>query len=273
MKKKWKNLNRIFIIFCLFIFIVNNKSYGDRHGDGAVPVPNPGEIVTIPTDFEQVMGTRETIDRKWQGGTRQAEIYDLWHSQGENYDPDTHWAYVTVANQKRYLVALSQYFGMAGAYVDIYLENGTVLPCIMGDEKRLHEPDKADNTSEGAFWHNGMSYGHCYIQNGQPACNVVEAMFAPADTPYDDMYNFLQTLYPVRQIVYGGTYIDNPEGPTGLNGPYTISSTGSSSGGKDHPIAKAVGQFFRKGWIALATLCDNINTGSEAESVMIALFS
>ena len=272
MRKRLRNLNIILIIFFLSILIVNNISYGDRYGDGQVPVPQEGEIVTIPKDFEQVMGTCETIDRSWLGGTRQEEIYNLWHSQGENYDSDTHWAYVTVANQKRYLVALSQYFGMAGAYVDIYLENGQVLPCMMGDEKRLHEPDKDDNTEEGAFWFNGVSYGHCYIKNEKPACNVVEAMFAPAGTPYNSMYDFLNTLYPVKQIVYGGTYIDNPEGPKGLNGPYTTNSS-RSGGGNDNSLGKLFGQFVRKFWITIATFCDSINTGSEVESVMIALFS
>ena len=85
---------------------------------------------------------------------------------------------------------------------------------------------------------------------------------------------FLKKFSKVKQITYGGCYYLHQDGPIGLNGPYTIySAGGSSSSGDANLIAKAIGQTLRKGWIFLATLIENLNTGSDAESVMISLFS
>ena len=85
---------------------------------------------------------------------------------------------------------------------------------------------------------------------------------------------FLNKFNEVKQITYGGCYYLHQDGPVGLNGPYTVYSAGSgSSSGDANPIIKAIGQGLRKGWIFLATLIENLNTGSDAESVMISLFS
>lgn len=87
---------------------------------------------------------------------------------------------------------------------------------------------------------------------------------------------FLKKFSEVKQITYGGCYYLHQDGPVGLNGPYTMYSAGSgssSSGGSGNKIAKAIGQALRKGWIFIATLIENLNTGSDAESVMISLFS
>lgn len=89
---------------------------------------------------------------------------------------------------------------------------------------------------------------------------------------------FLNKFNEVKQITYGGCYYLHQDGPVGLSGPYTLYSGGTGSKSSDSynlftTIIRAIGQGLRKGWIFIATLIENFNTGSEAESVMISLFS
>ena len=120
---------------------------------------------------------------------------------------------------------------------------------------------------------------------GGAKCDIVEFIMATnyGGSSYPNAPSaFLNKFDKVKQITYGGCYYLHQDGPVGLNGPYTTYSSGSGSGSKSSDsdsdnlfikVIRAIGQFLRNGWISLATLVDNQNTGLEAESVMISLFS
>ena len=58
----------------------------------------------------------------------------------------------------RYVIAMTTKFGQVGEYVDVYLKNGTILNCILGDSK-------GDPGGEGGTvteW--GHNHGHCVVE-------------------------------------------------------------------------------------------------------------
>ena len=62
-------------------------------------------------------------------GTGQEMVHDAWNAAGSEFE--NHIAVL----DGRYLVAVKAAFGAAGQYIDVTLENGTVIPCIIGDQK------------------------------------------------------------------------------------------------------------------------------------------
>lgn len=68
-------------------------------------------------------------------GTGQKTVHDAWVAAGAEYDK-----HVAVLNG-RYLVAVKSTFGESGTYIDITLENGTVIPAIIGDSKGMENSE------------------------------------------------------------------------------------------------------------------------------------
>ncbi len=74
--------------------------------------------------------------------------YKLRETAGMNFDDE---GFGIIAG--RYVIACTTTFGSVGDYIDFFLADGTVLPCVIGDIK-----------SEGdANW---MPYGHATGANG-----------------------------------------------------------------------------------------------------------
>lgn len=220
MDKQWKKrLNSILVVFIIVVVLLPNFSifFSDVYGVTA------GTVFNIPTSFEQIGSQYEKEDISWASGTGQEAVNKIWVSQGKPAD-NNNWSYITVGGQKRYLVALAQTYGLSGDYVDITLKTGKTYPCVIGDSKRLHEPDYPDNTDQGAFYYKGVTYGHCY--GGK--CSIVELMLKDySKTPSSD---FLNSMKPVTKIVNGGSCL-NGQAPTGLDATYV--TVGVSVGSQD----------------------------------------
>lgn len=78
---------------------------------------------------------------KWNKGSGQERVAEMWNEQGRTNDKG-----IATLNG-RYLVAVSPIFGTNGDIIDVYLEDGTIINCIIGDAKG------ADATSQ---------YGHMF---------------------------------------------------------------------------------------------------------------
>lgn len=73
---------------------------------------------------------------KWNKGSQQEVISEMWNEAGR---PNNNG--IAMLNG-RYLVAVQSIFGTNGDIIDVYLEDGTIIPCIIGDAKG----DDATNT-------------------------------------------------------------------------------------------------------------------------------
>ena len=176
-----------------------------------------GKAILIPTDIPQYHAQVETYhnengESKEPGrveGNAQFDVRKLWEEQGSPISQNI--AYVTLAGQPRYIVALSSTFGNTGDYIDIILTTGEIIPCVMGDSKSA-----GDDT---AFFFNGVHYGHTYNDN---ECDIVEFIMG---TNYGPNYSnaptdFLGKFDKVEAIANGGCYFLNTDGPVGLEGDY-----------------------------------------------------
>ena len=253
MKQKFRI--RLFVAICILILLIFliPCTWSKL---GQVYAINEGETIEIPTTFEQYGATYEQEDIQWDEGTNQKKVFEVWASQNKPID-ENNWAYITVANQKRYLVALATTFGLPGDYVDIYVKNGnteTVYPCLIGDAKGL---DEKNAINDGAFIYNGIHYGHA----SGDICNVLEIILKDySSTPSGE---FLASLTPVSKIQNGGSYFDHPDGPVGLNGGY-----GSGSATVIDSFFGLLGSLFRLLWEVLATSFENMMTGRSDSTVL-----
>lgn len=105
-----------------------------------------GETIKIPTGLGSVhtyMG--------WQKITSVSSTqYVLRDKAGMNFDEE---GFGKINN--RYVIACTTTFGNVGDYVDFYQEDGTIIPCIIGDVKN-------QNDSGCNKW--GHEDGHCIIE-------------------------------------------------------------------------------------------------------------
>lgn len=234
----------------------------------------PGTIIDIPQEISQYKAQVESyIDGDSPGnlyGTAQYDVrHLLWEEQNRPI-ADNNIAIVEVAGQKRYLVALATTFGWSGDYVDIVLEDGEVIPCLIGDSKSAK--DTQNSMNGGAFFYNGVHYGHTY---GNNQCDIAEFILGTdnggenyANAPSD----FLNKFDKIAKIVNGGSYFLHKDGPVGLDGNYgSISSRTNGVKNGSVSFSKKLGQLFRRVWIAVVTLFENDSTGINASTVMITL--
>lgn len=252
---------KLFILICVCIILLtsfrgffgqvlgfHDYTTYDRGGGGphVVKVPDPGDAIKIPTEFEQSTDDFEAYHQNW-GGT-QRKIYDKWVSDGETHS-DRHWAYLNVGGSPRYLVALAPIFGITGDYVDIYITNNgqqKIYPCLIADEK--------DIWYDTPFTYNGKAYGH--VGSGG-RCKIIEVCTELAGVPsnYSLMTPLLNDMKDITQIVNGGNMFEYPNGPVGLEGPYNYDD-GTTSGGnvgadgddEAETFLGALNMFFRNLW-------------------------
>lgn len=256
-----KRLYNIFLIMCIVIvlfssiyfmegqalaFIESVTEYDRNGGVHQVTTPEAGDAVRIPEEVDQALGTYEGFDVRWS--YTQKTIYDKWVEQGKKAS-DSHWAYLEIGGERRYLVALVPTYGRVGDYVDIYLTmdgESKVYPCIMADAK--------DIWVDEAYTYNGVAYGHSV--GGR--CNVIEVCseLPSSSEYYDNLTPLLNKLSGVTQIVNGGSMIENPDGPIGLEGPYNYDD-GTSGGGSSSKTGKESETFMGVMSMTLRNLCDS----------------
>lgn len=167
-----------------------------------------GTVIEIPAglgNYYTYMG--------WQLITAPSSMqYKLREQAGMNFDSEG----FGIING-RYVIACTTTYGQVGDYIDFYLENGMVLPCIIGDIKNQNDPGC-------------NQWGH---DNGQ--C-VVEFV-VDRDTWYTNPMHAnpgTSSCHPewksrVVKAVNGGSYFDNPN----FTGDTNIKENGSSSSDKD----------------------------------------
>jgi len=100
-----------------------------------------GKEIEIPSSVKQgyytVTGYDYWIDSgkemTWADGTNQRTVSEIWKQQGSVFKNGI--AVINVDGVDRYLIAVTTKFGMPGDCIDVVLEDGTVIPCIIGDSK------------------------------------------------------------------------------------------------------------------------------------------
>ncbi len=108
---------------------------------GLVSTAMAGKTVEIPEEIKQGSYTVTGYDywiksgepMVWAEGTNQRKVADIWKAQGSKFKNGI--AVVNVDGKDRYLVAVSTKFGKPGDCIDVTLEDGTVIPCVIGDSK------------------------------------------------------------------------------------------------------------------------------------------
>ena len=270
MEKNLKNLflNKIFIVICVLIilfsffsgflgqvFSFKEISTGDRHGGThTIKVPEAGDAVRVPAEVEQSYGTYEGYDRSDWSYTNKT-IYEKWVEQGKPAS-DSHWAYLNINGKPRDLVAVVPTFGQTGDYIDIDLTcdgKSVTYPCIIADSK--------DIWVDSAYSYNGVVYGH--TSNGK--CNIIEVCseLSADSSNWSSLAPLLNKLTGVTQIANGGSMLDHPDGPVGLNGNYNYedgtSSKDASADGDDEAESfnGAIAMIVRDAWDSISATFEN----------------
>ena len=168
-----------------------------------------GTQIDVPSDIDSIytyMGWHKV-------NSTSSNQYKLREQAGENYTEDG----IAVING-RYVIACTETFGTVGDYIDFYLEDGTVLPCIIGDIK-------SSNDSNWCEW------GHIY----ESQVSVIELVVNQAtwEAIYGEGTNagtpscHPEWDYDVTHAINGGSYFDNPN----FTGNDTVEGNGNSIGG------------------------------------------
>ncbi len=112
------------------------------------PSLSGGKTINIPQDKKHIWTVTE-YDKfypRWTKGTKQRKIANKWMDQGGKFKKGF------AVLDGRYLVAVSEYLGKVGQKIDVYLNDGTVLPCMVADAKSKNDS-------------NYSKYGHLYGNN------------------------------------------------------------------------------------------------------------
>ena len=109
-------------------------TYGDMSASGLSEPLSAGQTLTIPSSVPQtgLIGDYtgyNTFYGVWANGTNQKAVSELWAANGKTFRKN-----IAVIG-KYYLVAVRGQFGSAGDYVDIKIQDGTVIPAIIADIK------------------------------------------------------------------------------------------------------------------------------------------
>lgn len=196
--------------------------------------PIAGEAFEIPQDFKQSITYEGTME--WAKGVATSpsnpmkQVVDAWYENGQNVGTEQDGMLGTpciiVGGQKRYLCAIVSHFGQIGDYVDAYLEDGTILPLILIDNKGCYDGGAYHNLNTN-FMFNGFHYGHTVSPGNQSVCSVLEFMKS-STAPSGNPSSYCTRLAPVAgsdsssikvtKLVNGGSFLKNPSGPQYING-------------------------------------------------------
>jgi len=135
-----------------------------------------GKEIKIPDSIKQgaytVTGYDYWIDSgkemHWSDGTNQSKVAEIWRQQGSVFKNGI--AVINVDGVDRYLIAVTTKFGQAGDCIDVTLEDGSVIHCIIGDSK---------GSDAGSEWGHVLGDGSInvlefevqrskYLQSGNP---------------------------------------------------------------------------------------------------------
>ena len=120
-------------------------------------VVTSGRVITVPSWVNQSGITpNETYYDRGDWAYTQGTLYRIWKQQGKPYIG----AIATISGY--YLVAMTLKFGTTGDAVLIFLENGAVIPAIIGDSK---------GANPGLSGERGTDYGH---QLGNGKIDIIE---------------------------------------------------------------------------------------------------
>ena len=100
-----------------------------------------GKEIKIPDNIKQGSYTVTGYDywinsgkeMVWSAGTNQRKVAEIWKKQGAVFKNGI--AVINVDGVDRYLVAVSPKFGKPGDCIDVKLEDGTIIHCIIADSK------------------------------------------------------------------------------------------------------------------------------------------
>ena len=123
-------------------------------------VVSSGRTIAIPSSIKQTgMIASMTYwkepkkNKSWAAGTTQRALYDIWAASGGVTN-----AIATIRGY--YLIATTLTFGNVGDGVVVFLENGKMIKCIIGDSKGAnvaYSPHAGET---------GNKYGHAYGNSG-----------------------------------------------------------------------------------------------------------
>ena len=253
---------KLFGLICIFIILVSSWGgflgqaiafkttvvWDRENAQHEISIPEAGDAIKVPEEVDQSGATCESMQNNFTAGT-QKKLKEEWIRQGELSEDG--WAYLEIDGEKRYLVALTPVFGLPGDYVDIYLTyNGEdkVYPCMIFDAK--------DTWVDDAYIYDGIAYGHLAGRNSEQ-CNIIEIITPNAIGDYEGLSAMMATLTGVTQIANGGSWLENPDGPTGLEGPYNYLDGSSGAGNDDSSVGGIIGGWLRDFWDYLAVLFEN----------------
>ena len=117
-----------------------------------------GKEIEIPNDVKQGGYTVTGYDywvqsgdvMVWASGTNQEKVSEIWKKQGSRFKHGI--AVINVDGEDRYLVAVTTTFGQVGDCIDVKLEDGSIVKCIIGDSK-------GSGADTGSKWGHPMGDG------------------------------------------------------------------------------------------------------------------
>lgn len=206
--------------------------------------PIAGKEFTVPQTFKQSI-TYEG-DMNWafrvakSASNPMHQVAEAWRKNGSKSgtaaDGMENTPCIEVGGQKRYLCALVSHYAQIGDYVDAYLEDGTILPLILIDNKGCSDGQGYHNLQTN-FIYQGFHYGHTLSPGNQSVCSVLELMKVHSGGGNPSSY--CTRLKPVAdsdsssikitKIVNGGSYLKNPSGPQ-----YVNSGTNTTTGNTEN---------------------------------------
>ena len=154
----------VILLFSILYFVfqpVHSNNDGKDADDVDVAIvkdkEKTEETVDEDVDLTAKYVSYETYDAPENSGFKSFMDYrTITNTESQQYKLQQHYAYtgeygIRMADS-RYIVAIGTYFtSNVGQYFDIILENGTVIPCILGDQKADVDTDENNIITE----HNG----------------------------------------------------------------------------------------------------------------------
>lgn len=117
-------------------------------------------------------------------------VADIWDEKGRESDRGI----ATIDG--RYVVAMTETFGVSGDYVDIVLDDGTVIPCILGDTK------SADDSNCNAYGHDKGGKGTSVVEfeTVAEADGIDISGWKNQGVKYVQLYPGLSILTPIETV-------------------------------------------------------------------------
>ena len=98
-----------------------------------IEAPNPDGLIPQETYIiPEGNGTKMSYEVYWEYNNKPSPALEVKNALGDKFQWDEE-GFGRVGD--RYVVACTTTFGLPGEYIDFELEDGTIIPCIMGDSK------------------------------------------------------------------------------------------------------------------------------------------